>query len=191
MATVSDTDPAESGVYPKFVIRRAYPDAQARHRTCFVFALDPACDPHAAAAVAAYADSCEQEQPVLAGDLRAFAAIPLQTKINAISAWVDHGLAGKDPETVLWHRVAKIAEEHGEATEALIGYTCGNPRKQGSHSIEDLRRELLDVAVAALAAHAHTQGNEANSVAALAAHTDHVYRRAGLDGEGGDGRGPR
>lgn len=40
------------------------------------FVLDYANDPHAAAALAAYADACEQDQPGLAADLRNLLTAP-------------------------------------------------------------------------------------------------------------------
>lgn len=193
-ATPVRATPSDPGVYPKFVVRRTDPDAQVRHSRCFSFVLDPCCDPYAAVAVGSYADACEADQPLLARELRVFATqTAVHTQINSLSAWIDGAQEGRDPEAVTWHRVAKISEELGEAIEALIGCTGANPRKQVSHTVEDLRRELLDVAVSALAAHAHTEGNRANPMTALASHIDAVCRRAGLSEslDGGDDDGPR
>jgi len=108
----------------------------------------------------------------------------LSLQINDISAWVDRSLADKDPESILWHRVGKVGEEHGEAIEALIGATNGNPRKPGSHTLDDLRHELLDTALAALCAWAHMSGNAANPIGALAGHARLVHARAGLTRSG-------
>lgn len=188
----SSYTPSDPGVYPKFVVRRADPEAESRHQQCFVFVLDPGCDPHAAAAVGAYADSCQIDHPALARDLRVFAfPTPVPVKINAISRWIDEAQQGRDPEAVLWHRVAKVSEEAGEAIAALIGLTGANPRKQDGQTVEDLRRELLDVALSALSAHAHTEGNQGDPVAALTAHVDAVYRRAGLAETGEEADGSR
>lgn len=103
----------------------------------------------------------------------------LTNMVNEISAWADRKLAGKATEAILWHRVGKIGEEHGEAIEALIALTNGNPRKPAG-SITSLQAELLDVALAALCAHAHTTGNAGDSLAALGGHATGVYARAGL-----------
>jgi NTP pyrophosphatase (non-canonical NTP hydrolase) len=46
-------------------------------------------------------------------------------------------------------RVGKLAEEAGEAMEALIAYHGANPRKAGGGKKADVVKELADVAVAA------------------------------------------
>lgn len=105
-------------------------------------------------------------------------------KINNISAWVDARLAGRDPEAILWNRIGKVGEEHGEAVTALIGLTDANPRRNtSSTTVDHLRYELLDVALAALAAHAHLGQNRGDPMQALLDHLDHVHHRAGLDSE--------
>lgn len=105
-------------------------------------------------------------------------------RINEISAWVDRRLTGKPEEAILWHRVAKVGEEAGEVVEALIGATDGNPRKPQSHTLDDVRKELLDTALAALCAWAHMAGNEGDPVAALDDHTARIHARAGLTPHG-------
>ena len=67
-----------------------------------------------------------------------------------------------DAEAHLWRRVMKVAEEVGEVTEALLGLLGENPRKGITHSGVDLRRELFDVALAALGAAAYIDGNTTN-----------------------------
>ncbi|MFI8187779.1 MazG-like family protein [Streptomyces sp. NPDC085946] len=49
-------------------------------------------------------------------------------------------------------RVLKLSEEVGEVAEAVIGATGQNPRKGLSHTWDDVRSELCDVAVTALVA---------------------------------------
>lgn len=120
--------------------------------------------------------------PALPSGPTARPALRANIKINNVSAWVDARLAGRDPEAILWHRVGKVGEEHGEAVTALIGLTDGNPRRNTSSTTADhLRYELLDVALAALAAHAHLGNNRGDSMQALLDHIDHVHHRAGLD----------
>lgn len=58
----------EPGLYSKFLVRRL--DQSPRHAGCDYYVLDLSHDPHAAAAVAAYAASCAAEKPDLAADLR-------------------------------------------------------------------------------------------------------------------------
>lgn len=101
-------------------------------------------------------------------------------QMNQISAWIDRSLADKPAEAILWHRVGKVGEEHGEAIEALIGATNGNPRKPHSHTLGDVRKELLDTALAALCAWAHLADNEGDPVEALVGHTVAIHARAGL-----------
>lgn len=59
------------GVYQKFVVKRT--DGKHRkgkkHENCFYFVLDCDHDPHAKAALRAYADSCLAEYPLLARDI--------------------------------------------------------------------------------------------------------------------------
>lgn len=62
--------PEMDGLYPKFVVRRTDPEAEARHQGCALFVLDVTHDPHARAAVLAYAESCQGTKPGLASDLR-------------------------------------------------------------------------------------------------------------------------
>jgi hypothetical protein len=63
---------ADQGLYRKFDIHR--PDGSDRpggkHHGCAYFVLDLTHDRFAAAALAAYADACEAEFPMLAHDLR-------------------------------------------------------------------------------------------------------------------------
>jgi NTP pyrophosphatase (non-canonical NTP hydrolase) len=49
-------------------------------------------------------------------------------------------------------RIAKIAEEAGEAVQAWIGVLGQNPRKGVTHTREDVAGELADVAFTALVA---------------------------------------
>lgn len=58
-----------TGLYQKFVVARVDPDADARHQGCQYFVLDVDHDPHARAALRAYANSCVVEFPELAEDL--------------------------------------------------------------------------------------------------------------------------
>lgn len=61
------------GLYRKFDVKRVDPEAQKRHPNCAYFVLDLYHDPHALPALAAYADSVENENPELAEQLRLIA----------------------------------------------------------------------------------------------------------------------
>ena len=99
--------------------------------------------------------------------------------LAALSDWIDAGNAHRDPEAILWGRIAKIGEEHGEVIQALIGMTGQNPRKGVTHTQHDVIEELLDVAVTALGAIEHlTQSGEALDY--LADKIVRVAKRAGV-----------
>jgi len=103
-------------------------------------------------------------------------------KIAALSAWVDANPsnAERDQEAQLWGRTMKVAEELGEVTAALIGATGQNPRKGYTHTMEDVRKELLDVALTALCAVEYLDHNAGTALAALHYHVEKTYVRAGL-----------
>jgi NTP pyrophosphatase (non-canonical NTP hydrolase) len=87
-------------------------------------------------------------------------------------------------ELALWRRVTKVCEESGEVWRALSGYVAENPRKGQTHTLDDLRGELLDTAAAALCAWAHVNGNVGDPLGALLAHvagTAARLRVAGVD----------
>lgn len=66
------TDKKERGLLGKFIVQRVDGSDQpgGKHRGCDYFVLDATHDAHAAAALRAYADSCEAEYPLLAADIR-------------------------------------------------------------------------------------------------------------------------
>jgi hypothetical protein len=65
-------DKKTTGLYRKFDVRRTDgSDAPGgKHHQCAYFVLDLDHDPHAKAALAAYAKSCRSDFPVLADDLQ-------------------------------------------------------------------------------------------------------------------------
>lgn len=101
-------------------------------------------------------------------------------QIAGLSAWIDTAPLNlmRDPEAVTWGRLAKIGEECGEVIAAFIGATGQNPRKGATHTMDDVRRELLDVAVTALCAVEHLDGNTGHCLSAFAEHVEHVAARA-------------
>lgn len=102
--------------------------------------------------------------------------------VAALSAWIDDAPANKarEPEARAWGRLAKVAEEAGEVIAAYIGMTGQNPRKGCTHTRADVEKELLDVALTALAAYEHLNGNAGTSMEALAAHVAATAVRAGV-----------
>jgi hypothetical protein len=100
--------------------------------------------------------------------------------LRALSQWVDEN-DHRDPEAVTWGRLAKVSEECGEVIEAFIGATGQNPRKGVTKTIDDVVKELLDVAVTALAAAEHMTGNDARSMGLFSDHLRWLIERAGID----------
>lgn len=72
-------------------------------------------------------------------------------QVQHIRQWLDENTeqSGEDRRLL---RVLKISEELGEVSEAVHGALGANPRKGASHSWEDVRKELCDVAVTTLVA---------------------------------------
>lgn len=106
-------------------------------------------------------------------------------RLAAVSQWIDDHVRsqGRAADTLAWIRVAKIAEEAGEAVAALIALQGVNPRKglAGPDVREVLVRELLDVATTALGAVEHLTGNEGRSMVLLDEHVAYVALRAGVE----------
>lgn len=113
------------------------------------------------------------------------------SKIYDLSEWIDRN---PDPIysdehgptiTQTWARVAKMAEEVGEAVAALIGYTGQNPRKGRHGSIDDVAREVCDVALTAMCALAHLQTEyrelAGDAPTRLAQHINKVHARMAID----------
>lgn len=65
------TDKRNSGLFCKYIVTRADGSSKrgGRHHDCEYFVLDLDHDPHAHAALGAYAESCRAAYPVLADDL--------------------------------------------------------------------------------------------------------------------------
>jgi NTP pyrophosphatase (non-canonical NTP hydrolase) len=101
-------------------------------------------------------------------------------RLAAISTWIDAANADRDPEALTWIRVAKVAEECGEAVSALNGATGANPRKGVTNHLAEVAAELLDVALTALAAVEHLTGNVGGSLALLDEKVAVVAARAGV-----------
>ena len=103
-------------------------------------------------------------------------------QLVALSRWIDQAPANaaRDREAALWGRVAKVAEESGEAIAALIAATGQNPRKPAVPGLDPVVEELLDVAITALGAVEHITGHRGDALDLLAAKVDRVVTRAGL-----------
>jgi hypothetical protein len=99
----------------------------------------------------------------------------------AVSKWVDeYEGPGFNEEALMWSRVTKVCEEAGEAMSALLGMTGRNPRKGLYATADDLIKELLDTAMAALGAVEHVTGNQGQARQLLDLHIVRIAERAGV-----------
>lgn len=105
-------------------------------------------------------------------------------RLSDLSEWIDaHNRAqGTNEQAMTWGRIAKVGEEFGEAISEYIAFTGQNPRKAptGEESESRVKKELLDVAVAALGAVEHLSGNNGAAFGLLLNHLRIVHTRAGL-----------
>lgn len=64
---------ATQGIYHKFNVTRTDGSSEpgGKHENCRYFVLDLDHDPHAPAAIRAYAESCKDTHPALSADLKA------------------------------------------------------------------------------------------------------------------------
>jgi hypothetical protein len=97
--------------------------------------------------------------PALVAELR---ALNYREELRGLVEWMDTDLDNnvadrykEQPFAQDWARVAKVAEETGEAIDALIGWTGQNPRKGVYCAPENLHEELCDVALTGLYALQH------------------------------------
>lgn len=108
--------------------------------------------------------------------------VGLSAVLHATSAAIDAGgdNPGRDAEAATWGRVAKVGEEAGEVIAALVSVFGHNPRKSARLGLGDVQRELLDVAVGALLAVAHLNGNNPEAADLEQLLTVHAHRAAAL-----------
>ena len=106
----------------------------------------------------------------------------MMDSLAKLSDWVDTSSENitRDPEAKTWGRLAKVAEESGEVIKAYIGVTGQNPRKGFHGSMSDVKKELLDTAVTALAAYEHLDGNQGTALLAFFGHLGDLIERAGI-----------
>jgi len=102
--------------------------------------------------------------------------------VAKLSKWIDASYpASMDAELVLRRRVGKIMNEAGEVAQALEGYTGENPRKGVFDTSDHVMAELLDVAITALGAWEHMDGNLGRSQHVLEEKLLAILRRAGIE----------
>lgn len=90
---------------------------------------------------------------------------------------------GMVDELVFRRRVGKVGVEFGELQDAIEGWTGENPRKGQYASREDVVKELIDCASAALCAVEYMTGDEGQALSMLAEQITGNHRRlaAALD----------
>lgn len=101
--------------------------------------------------------------------------------LRRVSQLYDDHLADRDPEAATGIRMMKLAEEIGESIGGWLGVSGANPRKGYTHTRDEVKTELLDTAVTALAAWEHLDGNRGAVMDALAAHVRRLDARGGAD----------
>jgi NTP pyrophosphatase (non-canonical NTP hydrolase) len=105
----------------------------------------------------------------------------LLTIIRNVDRWLDAEVAGEYAAQPLgqdWARVAKTAEEVGEAIAALIAMTGQNPRKGVCGTLGDLLGELGDTAVTAIFAIQHFTKDETRTAEIVIAAMEKAGARA-------------
>lgn len=102
-----------------------------------------------------------------------------QQRLTDLSEWIDaHNRAkGTNEQAITWGRIAKVGEEFGEAITEYIAFTGQNPRKPQTGSESLVKKEMLDVAVAALGVVEHLSGNGGQAFGLLLNHLRIVDRR--------------
>lgn len=98
------------------------------------------------------------------------------TQLAAFSAILDRVTDTDGPRHLARIRVGKAAEEFGEVEAALIAWEGSNPRKPDG-PLDQVLKELLDVATAALGAYEHLTDNRGASGPALDAHCRFLLTR--------------
>lgn len=101
--------------------------------------------------------------------------------IRNVDEWLDAEVSEDyrtDPLGQHWARVAKVAEETGEAIEALIALTGQNPRKGVCGTLDDLLGELGDVAMTGMFAIQHFTKDEQRTAAVIMAALEKAAKRA-------------
>lgn len=73
---MGNTDGTDPGVYRKFEVKRTDGSSEpgGKHENCAYFVLDLNHDPHALAALKAYASACRKTHPKLADDIEKIVA---------------------------------------------------------------------------------------------------------------------
>jgi NTP pyrophosphatase (non-canonical NTP hydrolase) len=79
------------------------------------------------------------------------AADGLWRSVDDLWTWLEAESPAAGREALLL-RMLKLSEEVGEVAEAVIGVIGQNPRKGVTHTWDDVRAELCDVALTALVA---------------------------------------
>ena len=105
--------------------------------------------------------------------------------IRNVDEWLDSEVNEDyktEPLGQHWARVAKAAEEVGEAIEALIALTGQNPRKGVCGTLDELLGELGDTAITAIFAIQHFTKNEKQTAAVFMAAMEKAASRAAQAG---------
>lgn len=106
--------PAEQqGLFRKFIVTRTDGSSEpgGKHEHCEYFVLDVDHDPHAAAALAAYADAVERTHPELAADMRQRYALAQRQQVPPLS---------EDEVRRLWDKACRTVTVQGGGNDVLV-----------------------------------------------------------------------
>lgn len=102
-------------------------------------------------------------------------------QIAEIDDWLDGEVGDRyqrEPLAQDWARVAKVAEEAGEAIDALIAWTGQNPRKpQRDEARGEMLDELADTAMTAILGMQHFTKDADHTMQLVWAKLDRIYER--------------
>jgi NTP pyrophosphatase (non-canonical NTP hydrolase) len=103
--------------------------------------------------------------------------------IVRLDKWLDDNVSSQyqhQPLAQDWARVSKVAEEVGEAIQALIGTTGQNPRKGVTHQFSDVVEELADVIITGYLAIQHFSKNIDATMSIVNSRWEYRMRKAVL-----------
>lgn len=106
-----------------------------------------------------------------------------QSQIKALDDYLDANVSQQYKDQPLaqdWARLAKVAEELGEAIQAFIGVTGQNPRKGFTGSEDDVDKELVDVALTAILCLQHRTKDVDVTATIIQDRMDYRIQKAGL-----------
>jgi hypothetical protein len=103
-------------------------------------------------------------------------------EIEAYDNYLDNSVSFEYKDQPLaqdWARISKVAEELGEAIQNFISYTGQNPRKEVRFALDEVLKEMADVAGTAILCIQHFTKNKITTEQYIAEFSDKLrkYRK--------------